>query len=147
MKNIVSYLEKNPNSNDLGLLALRILPAYYFIVDHGWSKITNPSKWENLGDAFTKYFGGILDFANPFFGFVAAFSESVCAILITIGLFTRSSSFLALATMFFAAFKHITTTGSPEKAWLYFSIFLALMLLGPGKYSLDKKFFSNHNEI
>ena len=86
MKNIVSYLEKNPNSNDLGLLALRILPAYYFIVDHGWSKITNPSKWENLGDAFTKYFGGLLDFANPLFGFIAAFSESICAILILVGL-------------------------------------------------------------
>ena len=76
MKNIVSHIEKNPNSNDLGLLALRILPAYYFIVDHGWSKITNPSKWEILGDAFTIYFGGLLDFANPLYGFIAAFSES-----------------------------------------------------------------------
>ena len=59
-----------------------------------------------------------------------------------IGLFTRPASFLASATMFVAAFNHITTTGSPEKAWLYFSIFLALFLLGPGKYSIDKIFFS-----
>jgi putative oxidoreductase len=59
------------------------------------------------------------------------------------GLFTRSSSFLALATMFIAAFNHITTTGSPEKAWLYFSIFFAIMLLGPGKYSIDNIFFSS----
>ena len=147
MKKILKFINENPNSKDIALLSLRLLPGYYFIVNHGWSKIINPAKWEKLGTAFTIYFGGILDFANPFFGFVAAFSESVCAILITIGLFTRSSSFLALATMFFAAFKHITTTGSPEKAWLYFSIFLALMLLGPGKYSFDKKFFSNHNEI
>ena len=145
MKNIVSYLEKNSNSNDLGLLALRILPAYYFIVDHGWSKITNPSKWENLGDAFTKYFGGLLDFANPLFGFIAAFSESICAILILVGLFSRPASFLALFTMLIAALKHITTTGSPEKAWLYFSIFLAIFLLGPGKYSLDKIFFSKES--
>ena len=63
-----------------------------------------------------------------------------------IGLFTRSSSFLALATMFFAAFNHITTTGSPEKAWLYFSIFLAIMLIGPGKYSVDKIFFSSNED-
>ena len=60
-----------------------------------------------------------------------------------VGLFTRSSSLLALATMFVAALNHITTTGSPEKAWLYFSIFLALFLLGPGKYSIDKIFFSS----
>jgi putative oxidoreductase len=139
---IFKFINENPNSKHLGLLSLRLLPGYYFIANHGWSKITNPAKWENLGNAFTKYFGNFLDFANPFFGFLAAFAESACAILLVIGLFTRTSSFLALATMFVAAFNHITTTGSPEKAWLYFSIFLALFLLGPGKYSIDKIFFS-----
>tara|TARA_B110000438_G_scaffold32244_1_gene31772 strand:+ start:2175 stop:2615 length:441 start_codon:yes stop_codon:yes gene_type:complete len=143
MKKIFKFINENPNSKDLGLLSLRLLPGYYFIVNHGWSKITNPAKWEKLGSAFTKYFGDLLDFASPLFGFLAAFSESVCAILIVVGLFTRSSSLLALATMFVAALNHITTTGSPEKAWLYFSIFLALFLLGPGKYSIDKIFFSS----
>ena len=147
MKKIITFITENQNSKDLGLLFLRLLPGYYFIVNHGWSKITNPAKWEKLGVAFTKYFGELLVFANPLFGFIAAFSESVCAILIMVGLFTRSSSFLALLTMFFAAFNHITTTGSPEKAWLFFAIFFAITLIGPGKYSLDKKFFSNHNEV
>ena len=146
MKKVFKFINENPNSKDLALLFLRLIPGYYFIVYHGWSKIINPAKWAKLGNAFTKYFGDILDFANPLFGFVAAFSESVCAILIMIGLFTRSSSFLALATMFFAAFNHITTTGSPEKAWLYFSIFLAIMLIGPGKYSVDKIFFSSNKD-
>ncbi|MBT3738271.1 MAG: DoxX family protein [Candidatus Marinimicrobia bacterium] len=143
MKKIIIFITENQKSKDLGLLLLRLLPGYYFIANHGWSKITNPAKWEKLGNAFTKYFGELLVFANPFFGFLAAFSESICAILIFMGLFTRSSSFLALATMFIAAFNHITTTGSPEKAWLYFSIFFAIMLLGPGKYSLDNIFFSS----
>jgi putative oxidoreductase len=142
VKKIISFIKENPNSKDLGLLFLRLLPGYYFIANHGWGKITNPSKWTNLGNAFSKYFGDMLDFANPLFGFTAAFAESICAILILVGLFTRPASFLASATMFVAAFNHITTTGSPEKAWLYFSIFLALFLLGPGKYSLDRIFFS-----
>ena len=146
MKKVFKFLNENPNSKDLALLFLRLIPGYYFIVYHGWNKIINPAKWAKLGNAFTKYFGDILDFANPLFGFLAAFSESVCAILIMIGLFTRSSSFLALATMFFAAFNHITTTGSPEKAWLYFCIFLAIMLIGPGKYSVDKIFFSSSED-
>ena len=142
MKKIISFITLPSNSKDLGLLFLRLLPGYYFIANHGWSKIINPSKWTKLGNAFSKYFGDMLDFANPFFGFTAAFAESICAILILFGLFTRPASFLASATMFVAAFNHITTTGSPEKAWLYFSIFLALILLGPGKYSLDRIFFS-----
>ena len=64
---------------------------------------------------------------------------------ILVGLFSRPASFLALFTMLIAALKHITTTGSPEKAWLYFSVFLAIFLLGPGKYSLDKIFFSKES--
>lgn len=143
MNKVFSFIRINNQSKDLGILVLRILPGYFFIVNHGWSKILNPDKWEKLGSAFTKYFYGLLDFANPIFGFAAAFSESICAILILLGLFTRSASFLASITMLVAALNHITTTGSPEKAWLYFSIFLAIFLLGPGKYSIDKLLFTS----
>ena len=80
MKKIIIFITENQKSKDLGLLLLRLLPGYYFIANHGWSKITNPAKWEKLGNAFTKYFGELLVFANPFFGFLAAFSESICAI-------------------------------------------------------------------
>ena len=65
MKKILKFINENPNSKDLALLSLRLLPGYYFIANHGWSKIINPAKWEKLGTAFTKYFGGILDFAKP----------------------------------------------------------------------------------
>jgi uncharacterized membrane protein YphA (DoxX/SURF4 family) len=46
--------------------------------------------------------------------------------------------------MFVAAFHHITTTGSPESAFVYFSIFATIVAMGPGKYSLDQIFFSKH---
>ena len=110
----------------------------------GWSKIINPEKWYKLGNAVTKYFGDLIDFMNPFFGFLASLSESVGAVLILFGLFTKQSSMLLSLTMLFAALNHITGTGSPEKAWIYFSIFLAISLIGPGKYSLDNKFFSSN---
>jgi putative oxidoreductase len=108
------------------------------IANHGWGKITNPVKWEKLGDAFSKYFGGILDFANPFFGLLAATGESICAILVLVGLYTQPAALLTAGTMFFAAMHHITTTGSPESAWVYFSIFTVIAMLGPGKYSFDE---------
>ena len=104
----------------------------------------NPEKWVKLGNAFSKYFGGILDFANPVFGFTAAFSESICAVLVLVGLFTRPAATLVAATMFVAAFHHITTTGSPESAFVYFSIFATIVATGPGKYSIDQMFFPKH---
>ena len=39
--------------------------------------------------------------------------------------------------MLVAAMHHITGTGSPENAWVFFSIYTAIALAGPGKYSLD----------
>ena len=124
--------------NTFGLLTLRVLPAYYMIVNHGWKKIINPERWEKLGNALTKYFGDILDFANPFFGFLASAGETVCALMVLIVLFTQPAALVTAGTMFFAAMHHITTTGSPESAWIYFSIFMAIAMLGPGKYSIDE---------
>ncbi|MBT3216020.1 MAG: DoxX family protein [Candidatus Marinimicrobia bacterium] len=131
------------NSSNFGLLALRTLPAYFLVSNHGWSKITNPEKWNWLGTTFAKYFFGILDFATPAFGFIAAFSESICAILVLLGLFTRPAALLVAATMLIAAFHHITTTGNPESALVYFSVFIAIAFTGPGKFSLDSILFAS----
>ena len=32
--------------NDISLLIMRALPAYYMFINHGLSKITNPAKWD-----------------------------------------------------------------------------------------------------
>ena len=115
------------------------------IVNHGWKKITNPEKWERYGTFLTKYFGDLLDFLNVPLGFMAAFSESVCSILIILGILTHPSAILLSFTMLVAAMHHITGTGSPESAWIFFSIYLSITFLGPGKYSLDHLFFLKQN--
>ena len=127
--------------NDISLLIMRALPSYYMFINHGWGKITNPAKWDRYGTFFTKYFGGFLDFTNIPLGFMAAFAESICAIMVLIGLFTQPAAFLVAFTMLVAAMHHITGTGSPESAWIFFSIFIAIFLSGPGKYSLDHYLF------
>ena len=126
---------------DIGLLSLRILPSYFMFFEHGWGKISNPEKWEKLGSSLTQYFNISIDSINIFFGFAASFSESICAIFIFFGFFTKPSTFLLSFTMFVAGMKHVTGTGSPENAFVYFSIFLALFFLGPGKYSIDNIFY------
>ena len=122
---------------DVSLLILRLLPSYYMIANHGWKKITNPQKWERYGNFFTKYFGDFLDFANIPFGFMASFSESICAVMVLLGIFTQPASILIAFTMFVAAMHHITGTGSPENALVFFSIYTTITLTGPGRYSLD----------
>jgi len=137
MINYRKILTPDHKIQDIALLVLRFLPSYYMLVNHGWKKITNPQKWERYGNFLTKYFGDLLDFVNIPFGFMASFSESVCAILIMIGLFTQPASILLAFTMLVAAMHHITGTGSPENAWVFFSIYTAITLVGPGKYSFD----------
>ena len=143
MNKFIDLLKSKCECTQIGLLILRVLPGYFLIVNHGWKKIINPEKWNGLGEAVTKYLIGI-DFLNPIFGFLAAFSESVCAILVLVGLFTKPAAILVCGTMFFAALYHITGTGNPELALIYFSIFATISAAGPGKYSLDSKFFSNN---
>ena len=114
------------------------------VYNHGWSKITaDPEKWNRLGHALTDIIG--LEFLSTFFGFMAAFSESVCALLIIIGLFTHPASILLFFTMFVASMNHIMDSEMPELAIMYCLLSLVLILSGPGKFSLDQKFFSKLN--
>ena len=141
MSCLIKFLKGKCECTQVGLLILRILPGYFLLANHGWGKITHPEKWDGLGSAVTKYVG-VIDFLNPMFGFLGAFSESICAGLVLIGLFTQPAAALVAGTMFFAAMYHITGTGNPESALIYMSIFAAIATAGPGKYSIDKIFLS-----
>ena len=124
-----------------GLLIMRIIIGSMMVYNHGWGKITaGPEKWDRLGNALTDFIG--IEFLNTFFGFMAAFSESVCALLIVIGLFTRPASILLLFTMFVASMNHIIDGEMPELAIMYFTVTFVIILIGPGKFSLDHKYFS-----
>ena len=121
--------------NNIALLILRIVFAGSMLYGHGLNK-------------FYKLIEGDLTFANPIgIGeaptlILAVISEFLAPIFILIGYKTRFFSFFPAATMFVAAF--IVHMGDPfgrvEKALLFLAVFVILMLTGPGKYSIDKKF-------
>lgn len=121
--------------NNIALLILRLVFAGSMIYGHGLGKLN-------------KLISGDLSFGNPIgIGeaptlILAVFSEFFAPIFILIGFKTKFFSFFPAATMFVAAF--IVHMGDPfgrvEKALLFLAVFTILMLTGPGKYSIDKKF-------
>ena len=141
MKRYLLYLNTNSSYHSHGLLLLRIIGGSIMVYNHGWGKITaGPEKWNRLGHALTDIIG--FEFLSTFFGFMAAFSESVCALLIVIGLFTIPASILLSFTMFVAIMNHIIDNEMPELAIMYCLLSLVLIVSGPGNYSLDQKWFS-----
>ena len=121
---------------DAGLLVFRLGFGLGFLFFHGWGKlIGGPERWAGIGGAM-EMFG--IGFGHTFFGFLAAFAESIGGILIAVGLFYRPLCAMLAFTMFVAALRHfITGEGSPAHAFKNFFVLLGLMPLGPGKYSLD----------
>ncbi|MEO0572660.1 MAG: DoxX family protein [Bacteroidota bacterium] len=124
---------KNNLVTHLGLAFLRIVPSL-MMLSHGYPK-------------FQKLISGNMEFANPIgIGegpslFLTVIGEVVAPIMIIIGYKTKLAAIPALITMLVAA---IVVHGTDpfnvqEKAWLYAVFFAAILLLGPGKFSLDKK--------
>lgn len=128
-------LEKYRNT---GLLLLRIGAGLYMAFGHGWGKITaGPERWADLGNTM-ELFG--LGFLPVFWGFMCAIAEFVGALFVTAGLLFRPALvLLILNTIVIAGMHIITGNGSPERAVLYGLIFLGLLFVGPGKYSLDAR--------
>ena len=90
--------------------------------------------------------GGEIQFANPLgLGMatsliLAVFAEVFCSILILLGVFTRLATIPLIITMLVAAL--ITHGADPfgkkELALMYLTIYVAILLLGSGKFSLSK---------
>ncbi len=123
----------NAHALNIALLLLRLVGGS-FMITHGIGK------WEKLAA------GGNIEFADPFgIGaapslLLAVFAELVCAALLILGFGTRLASIPLIVTMAVAAF--IAHGDDPfkkkELALLYLAIYIALLLLGSGKYSLDQ---------
>lgn len=123
---------------DLGLLILRIGIGLMFIL-HGWPKLTGgPEKWEQIGT--TMELLGV-NFAPVFWGFMAGFAEVVGGALIMFGFFFRIACILLVITMLVASIRHMAAGdgfGGYSHALEAAILFLSLLFIGPGKFSLDK---------
>jgi putative oxidoreductase len=127
----------------VGLLVLRVVVGAAFIL-HGWPKIQHATGWMNA-------FAG--DKAPPaFLQAAAAVAEFGGGIALILGLLTPVFAFLIACTMGTAiGMAHVphgdpfvaSAPGQPsfELAAVYLGVALAVLLLGPGEFSLDYLLF------
>ena len=130
--NLKKYLIGADSDSNVGLVILRVFIGGALLT-HGWGKM-----FGGLGG----FIDGVAKMGFPaptLLGFLAAFAESIGAILLAVGLLTRPAAFLIAATMAGAALKVHAGQGfaAQEAAWLYFVPALFFLLKGAGKWSLD----------
>ncbi|MCC7349447.1 MAG: DoxX family protein [Phycisphaerales bacterium] len=125
---------------ELGLLLMRVGLGTMFLLVHGGPKLLGgPGLWEKVGQA-TGHFG--IEFAPTAFGFAAGLAESLGGLLLIAGFLFRPACLLLVIVMITAATHHL----SQGQGWIGAShaievgvAVLGLLLVGPGKYSIDRK--------
>jgi putative oxidoreductase len=126
-----------------GLLILRVGMGV-LCLPHGLDKIRNFAMYKGL-------FINFLSMGQTVSLSLSTFAEFFCSILVVFGLFTRFACIPLVINFFVAVFvahggdiifymKNGQPAGTAEHPALYGIAFLALLITGPGRYSLDAMF-------
>ncbi|NUN13235.1 MAG: DoxX family protein [Myxococcales bacterium] len=129
-------MNKRELATDVGLLLLRVGSAATMLAVHGLAKVNNFS-------SLSTKFPDPLTIGSKASLLLAIGSEVICSALVILGLGTRIAAIPLWITMMVAAF--LVHARDPfqkkELALLYALVFLVIALLGPGRYSLDQRFW------
>ncbi len=129
-----SYFLREGRLANTGLLILR-LAIGAMMIHHGQDKLADPQ-------AFATNYVVPLHLPFPlFFAHMAGYSEILGSWLLILGLLSPLGALALTGTMGVAAYHHILTSGLNiyvlELVVLYLGGSLALLLVGPGRYSFD----------
>jgi len=124
-----------PFLSDAGLLVLRVFVGT-LLIHHGYEKLANIN---NFADAFVR------PLHLPFpvtLSYLAACGEIVGSWLLITGLATRFGALAITGTISVAIYHALITTGFNiyllELLGLYEAAAIAIILIGPGKFSIDE---------
>ncbi len=123
--------------SDLGLLFIRIIFGSMFLY-YGYPKLFGGvAMWGQIGQAM----GSVgVSIAPVFWGFMASISMFLGGICVLLGLFIRPACMFLAFTMFVATTMHFRKgdgLSGASHALEVCSVFLGLVFIGPGKYSID----------
>jgi putative oxidoreductase len=122
--------------HSLALLLVRLAFGLGMML-HGWPKIQNPFHWMDKAKAP----------APAVLQALAALAEFGGGLGVLLGVLAQLSALGIACTMAYAVFTHVSRGDafvqpggrSYEAALLYFVVMVALLLMGPGAYSLDAR--------
>lgn len=103
-----------------------------FIMTHGWPKLANFSE-------YVKQFPDPIGLGQNVALGLTIFAEFFCGALVTMGLLTRWATIPLIICMLVIIFviHAADPLGKKETAYMFLFAFTAILITGPGKYSLD----------
>ena len=131
MKKLLS-IKYAPASFNISFLLLRVILGLTMCVNHGYGKLIHFADYK---DKFVNLFG--IGSSTTLALVICA--EFFCSIFVAIGLFTRFTVIPIIIAMAYALFKanHADLFGDGESSALFLTGFLAILLCGPGRISVD----------
>ncbi len=140
IKKIFSVQEHSAQVS-VSLLIMRVIIGAAFMF-HGWSKIQNPAGWLPEGGPMS---------ISPFFQTLAAISEFCGGAAMILGFLNPLANFGIGVTMSTATYfqmivrkdPFVSMTGGPsfELALVFLGFAVMLIMIGPGKLSIDRLIF------
>jgi putative oxidoreductase len=121
------------------LALLRIATGAMLCIYHGWGKLL--AAWGYVfSGAEWGFVGFVASLGFPlagFFAVCAALAESVAAVLLAAGLWTRYVAVVVAGNMAVAVYHHARSDGKFELALFYLLVALVFATLPAGRFSLD----------
>jgi putative oxidoreductase len=124
---------------NLGLLVLRVWLGVSIFCNHGMDKLLN-------FNTYAVKFPDLLGIGSRGNLALVVFAEFFCGALLALGLLSRFAALVLTINMgvaFFIAHKMVLSgEKSGELAFVYLAGYFALLLAGPGRYSIDSSLFA-----
>jgi putative oxidoreductase len=124
-----------PSSYDFALLVLRVWLGLDLFFRHGVEKITHFSQ-------MSAHFPDPVHIGPRLSLVYALLSDGICSLLVVLGLATRFAALIIVINLSvaFTLVHHFATSGprSGELPLVFLGGFLAVLIAGPGRYSVDR---------